>query len=154
MRKLNLTLLIAAFAFVSVFISAGGGSTGFQPVITAVKPQSVSYGQTATIYLDVKDLRSSLVVETNKGLSNLLGTLAMARTNVPNSATSEFYINLVGNLSLDYKNEANPGYAVFGKVVQGMEVVDAIAAEPTGVFKGYADVPLADISITMALQSK
>jgi cyclophilin family peptidyl-prolyl cis-trans isomerase len=93
-------------------------------------------------------------LETNKGLSNLRGTLAMARTNIPNSATSEFYINLVDNLSLDYKNAANPGYAVFGKVVQGMEVVDAIATEPTGVFKGYADVPLADISITMALQSK
>ena len=261
------------------FISACGGSTGFPPVITAVKPQSLSYGRTATIYLGGKDLRSSLVVESNggctspsfasnsstdmlvlnclvtvvgdlpltiksatgeiiytttlsvpkpqvsiitnkgsftleldlasapitvknfltyvrggyysntlfhrvipgfvaqaggyttglikkpgqldpielesnKGLSNSRSTVAMARTNVFNSATSEFYVNLVNNTFLDYKNAANPGYAVFGTVVQGMDVVDAIAAVPTGVFKGSTDVPLTDITITMALQSK
>jgi cyclophilin family peptidyl-prolyl cis-trans isomerase len=96
----------------------------------------------------------SIELESNKGLSNLRGTLAMARTNVPNSATSEFFINLVDNLALDYKNAANPGYAVFGKVVQGMDVVDAIAAQPTGVFSGFADVPLTDIAITMAVQTK
>ena len=256
-----------------------GGSSGFPPVITAVKVQSISYGRTATVYLGGKDLRSSLVVDTggactnpsfaassttdllvlncvpktvgdipltlktaagevvysttvkvpnpqvtlvtskgaitleldpakapistnnflsyvgsgfykdtlfhrviagfvvqgggyttgmlkrtasvgpielesNKGLSNLRGTLAMARTNVPNSATSEFFINLVDNLSLDYKNAANPGYAVFGKVVQGMEVADAIAAQATGVRFGFADVPLEDITITLAVQSR
>lgn len=260
-------------------MSACGGSSGFPPVITAIKPQSVSYGRTATIYLGGKDLRSSLLVdsnggcinpsfasnsttdllilncvvkvvgempftfktasgevvytatidvpnpqvtlvtskgaitfefdpakapistnnflsyvgsgfykdtlfhrviagfvvqgggyssgmlkrtssvgpielESNKGLSNLRGTLAMARTNVPNSATSEFFINLVDNLSLDYKNAANPGYAVFGKMVQGMEVVDAIAAQATGVRYGFADVPLEDITITLAVQSR
>ena len=97
---------------------------------------------------------SPIELESNKGLSNLRGTLAMARTNVPNSATSEFFVNLVDNLSLDYKNAANPGYAVFGTVVQGMDVVDAIAAEPTGVVKGFADVPLSDITITLAVQSK
>jgi len=93
-------------------------------------------------------------LESNKGLSNVRGSLAMARTNLPNSATSEFFINLVDNLSLDYKNAANPGYAVFGKVVQGMDVVDAIAAEPTGVVVGFSDVPLADIALSLALQSK
>jgi cyclophilin family peptidyl-prolyl cis-trans isomerase len=93
-------------------------------------------------------------LESNKGLSNVRGSLAMARTNLPNSATSEFYINLVNNVSLDYKNAANPGYAVFGKVVQGMDVVDAIAAEPTGVVGGFSDVPLADITLSLALQSK
>ncbi len=93
-------------------------------------------------------------LESNKGLSNVRGSLAMARTNLPNSATSEFYINLVDNLSLDYKNAANPGYAVFGKVIQGMDVVDAIAAEPTGVVGGFSDVPLADITLSLALQSK
>jgi cyclophilin family peptidyl-prolyl cis-trans isomerase len=93
-------------------------------------------------------------LESNKGLSNVRGSLAMARTNLPNSATSEFYINLVDNLSLDYKNAANPGYAVFGKVVQGMDVVDAIAAEPTGVVGGFSDVPLADIALSLALQTK
>ena len=93
-------------------------------------------------------------LESNKGLSNVRGSLAMARTNLPNSATSEFYINLVDNLSLDYKNAANPGYAVFGKVVQGMDVADAMAAEPTGVVGGFSDVPLSDITLSLALQTK
>jgi len=93
-------------------------------------------------------------LESNKGLSNLRGSLAMARTALPNSATSEFYINLIDNLSLDYKNAANPGYAVFGKVLQGMDVVDAIAAEPTGVVGDMSDVPLADIVLSLALQTR
>ena len=279
MRTLSLLLAATAALLLTTLLTACGGSTGFPPVITAVKPQSLSYGRTATIYLGGKDLRSSLVVESNggctnpsfgsssstdtlvlnclvtvvgdlpltiksatgeviytttlsvpkpqvsiitnkgsftleldlatapitvknflayvrggyysntlfhrvipgfvaqaggyttglvrkpgqldaielesnKGLSNARATVAMARTNVFNSATSEFYVNLVDNTFLDYKNAANPGYAVFGTVVQGMEVVDAIAAEPTGVFNGSPDVPLTDITITMALQSK
>ena len=274
----SLFVLCTALALASL-LSACGGSSDFPPVITAVKPQSVSYGRIATIYLGGKDLRSSLVVESNgactnpsfaassttdllvlncgvkvvgdipltikttsgeviyatsitvpkpqvtlvtskgsitqeldptkapistnnflsyvasgfykdtlfhrvisgfvvqgggyttgmvkrtatlgpielesnKGLSNLRGTLAMARTNVPNSATSEFFVNLVDNLALDYKNAASPGYAVFGTVVQGMEVVDAIAAQATGVRFGFADVPLEDITITLAVQSR
>ena len=279
MRKLQSFIAFSMALALAALLTACGGTTGFPPVITAVKPQSVSYGRTATIYIGGQDLRSSLVVETNggcvnpsfasnsttdvlvlncgvkvvgdmplsiktatgevvytttitvpkpqvtlitskgaitleldptiapittnnflsyvasgfykdtlfhrvipgfviqgggyvsgmlkrtssapaieletnKGLSNLRGTLAMARTNVPNSATSEFFINLVDNLSLDYKNAANPGYAVFGSVVQGLDVVDAIAAEPTGVVKGFTDVPLADVTITMAVQTK
>ena len=271
--------LFVTALLVVCLLSACGGSTGFPPVVTAVKVQSISYGRTATIYLGGKDLRSSLVVDTNggctntsfsassstdllvlncipktvgdipltlktaagevvysttvtvpnpqvtlvtgkgaitleldpakapistnnflsyvgsgfykdtlfhrviagfvvqgggyttgmlkrtasvgpielesnKGLSNQRGTLAMARTNVPNSATSEFFINLVDNLALDYKNAANPGYAVFGKVVQGMDVVDAIAAQATGVRFGFADVPLEDITITLAVQTR
>ena len=93
-------------------------------------------------------------LESNKGLSNARGTLAMARTNVFNSATSEFFINVVDNTFLDYKNAANPGYAVFGKVVQGMDVVDKIVAEPTGVLNGFADVPLTDVVISLALQTQ
>jgi cyclophilin family peptidyl-prolyl cis-trans isomerase len=279
MRTHSSFLAAAAALLLTSFLTACGGSTGFPPVITAVKPQSLSYGRTATIYLGGKDLRSSLVVESggactnpsfgansstdvlvlnclvtvvgdlpltiksatgevvytttlsvpkpevsiitnkgsftlaldpatapitvknflsyvksgfysntlfhrvipgfvaqaggyttgmvrkpgqlepielesNKGLSNSRATVAMARTNVFNSATSEFYVNLVDNTFLDYKNAANPGYAVFGTVVQGMDVVDAIAAEPTGVFNGSPDVPLTDITISIALQSK
>ena len=260
-------------------LSACGGSTGFPPVITGVKVQSLKYGYTATIYLGGKDLRSSVTVdsngactnpsfasnsttdtlvlncgvkvvgdlpltikaedgsviytttltvpkpqvtmftskgtivleldpttapissnnylsyvskgfysstlfhrvisgfmiqgggyttgmvkktgqsapielESNKGLSNLRGTLAMARTNVFNSATSEFFINVVDNTFLDYKNAGNPGYAVFGKVVQGMDVVDAIVAQPTGVANGFADVPLSDVVINLAFQTQ
>jgi peptidyl-prolyl cis-trans isomerase A (cyclophilin A) len=279
MRTLSSLLLATIALLLTTLLSACGGSSDFPPVITAVKPQSVSYGRMATIYLGGKDLRSSLVVESNgactnpsfatssttdllvlncgvkvvgdipltikttsgelvytatitvpnpqvtlvtskgtitleldptkapistnnflsyvasgfykdtlfhrvisgfvvqgggyttgmvkrtatagpielesnKGLSNLRGTLAMARTNVPNSATSEFFVNLVDNLALDYKNAANPGYAVFGTVVQGMEVVDAIAAQATRVRFGFADVPLEDITITLAVQSR
>ncbi len=260
-------------------ISACGGSIGFPPVITAVKPQSLSYGRTATIYLGGKDLRSSLVVESNggctspsfasnsftdvlvlnclvtvvgdlpltiksgtgeviyiitlsvpkpqvsiitnkgsfilkpdlasapitvknfltyvtggsysntlfrrvipgfvaqpggytaglvrkpgqldpielesnKGLSNARSTVAMVSTDVFNSATSEFYVNHLDNTFLDYKNAANPGNAVLGPVEQGMDVVDSISAMPTGVFSGSKGVPLTDIKITMALQSK
>ncbi len=260
-------------------LSACGGSTGFAPVVTGVKPQSLKYGHTATIYLGGKDLRSNLTVESNgacvnpsfasnsttdnlvlncgvkvvgdmqltiksaegislytttltvpkpqvtlfttkgvivleldpstapistnnylsyvstgyytstlfhrvisgfmiqgggyttglvkkagqqapielesnKGLSNLRGTLAMARTNVFNSATSEFFINVVDNTFLDYKNAANPGYAVFGKVLQGMDILDTIVAQPTGVLNGFADVPLTDVVINLALQSQ
>jgi peptidyl-prolyl cis-trans isomerase A (cyclophilin A) len=97
---------------------------------------------------------AAIELESNKGLSNLRGTLAMARTNDFNSATSEFFINVVDNTFLDYKNIANPGYAVFGKVVQGMDVVDAIVAEPTGVFNGTNDVPLTDVVISLALQTQ
>jgi cyclophilin family peptidyl-prolyl cis-trans isomerase len=279
MRTLSTLLAATAALLLTTLLTACGGSTGFPPVITAVKPQSLSYGRTATIYLGGKDLRSSLVVESNggctnpsfgsssstdtlvlnclvtvvgdlpltiksatgeviytttlsvpkpqvsiitnkgsftleldlatapisvrnfltyvrggyysntlfhrvipgfvaqaggyttglvrkpgqldpielesnKGLSNARATVAMARTNVFNSATSEFYVNLVDNTFLDFKNAANPGYAVFGTVVQGMDVVDAIAAVPTGVFNGSTDVPLTDITITMAIQSK
>jgi cyclophilin family peptidyl-prolyl cis-trans isomerase len=100
------------------------------------------------------DQASPIDLESNKGLSNLRGTLAMARTNLPSSATSEFYINLIDNLSLDFTNTANPGYAVFGKVIQGMDVVDAIATEPTGVRGGLNDVPLNDITVSLALQTK
>ena len=100
------------------------------------------------------DQSAPIALESNKGLSNVRSSLAMARTNLPNSATSEFYINLVDNLSLDYKNAANPGYAVFGKVVQGLDVVDAIAAEPTGVVGGFSDVPLSEIALSLALQTK
>ena len=63
-------------------------------------------------------------------------------------------MNLVDNTFLDFKNAANPGYAVFGKVVLGIDVVDAIATEPTGYFNGYSDLPLTDVTITTALQSK
>ncbi len=100
------------------------------------------------------DQASPIELESNKGLSNLRGSLAMARTYLPNSATSEFYINLKDNVSLDYKNAANPGYAVFGKVIQGLEVVDAMALEPTGVVGSFSDVPLTDITLSLALQTQ
>lgn len=277
-------------AVLALLLSACGGSTGFPPTITGVKPQTLMYGKTATIYLGGKDLRSSLVVETNgacinpsfasnsttdtlvlnclvkqagdfvltvksdtgaviytgtlnvpnpqvvlvvaegganlaegsvnlgnivveldpvaapitvnnflnyansgfyrstlfhrvisgfmiqgggfttgmvkkagqgapivseskNGLSNVRGSIAMARLDDKDSATSEFYINHVDNLYLDY-SATSAGYTVFGKVVQGMDVVDTIAGKATGFFNGYANVPLTDVTISGALQVK
>ena len=92
-----------------------------------------------------------IVVESNKGLSNLRGTVAMARTNEANSATTEFFINLVDNTFLDYRNEGSPGYAVFGKVVAGTEVVDAICKVKTGRKGFHDDVPKEDVIIDKAV---
>ena len=265
-------------SILALFISGCGGGTGFPPTITGVKPETLQYGKSATIYLAGKDLRSNLVVDTNgacinpsfasisttdvlvlnckvnvvgnftltikneagvvvnttalsvpnpqvgivtslgsivleldpvaapitvnnflsyvnsgfyrntlfhrvisgfmiqgggytaglvkkdgqkdpivlessNGLTNLRGTVAMARTSNLNSATSEFFINHVDNSFLNY-SITNPGYAVFGKVIQGMEVVDAIAGKATTVRNGLADVPNDEITITGALQIK
>ena len=97
--------------------------------------------------------KDPIVLESNNGLSNLRGTVAMARTNVPNSATSEFFINHVDNLFLNYST-TSAGYAVFGKVVQGMDVVDAIAAKATGMLNGEKSLPLEEITITGDFQIK
>lgn len=93
-----------------------------------------------------------IALESNNGLLNTRSTLAMARTSAPNSATSEFFINLVDNPSLDYKSTADPGYAVFGKVVSGMDLIDKIAAQPTAPLAGFQDVPTTDITIQLVLQ--
>lgn len=79
-----------------------------------------------------KENKDPIVNEADNGLKNDKGTLAMARTNDPNSATSQFFINHADNAFLNYANKANPGYAVFGKVVDGMDVVEAIANVKTG----------------------
>ncbi len=78
--------------------------------------------------------------EADNGLRNLRGTLAMARTNDLHSATSQFFINLVDNAFLDHKT-GSFGYAVFGRVVSGMDVVDKIAKVKTGRQRGHDDVP-------------
>jgi len=95
--------------------------------------------------------KAAIALEVNKGLSNLKGTIAMARSADLNSATSQYYFNLADNVALD---TSNGGYAVFGKVIQGMELVDAIALEPTGVVGGMSDVPLTEIALSLALQTK
>jgi len=91
-------------------------------------------------------------LESNSGLKNLRGTIAMARTPAPNSATSQFYFNLVDNPTLDYKDSANPGYAVFGNVVQGAEIMDAIGASPTSTVNAFADVPVTDVVLRATLR--
>src|SRR5262249_59812814 len=88
--------------------------------------------------------------EAKNGLSNQRGTISMARTSDPNSATSQFFISLVDNSrSLD-PNPRSAGYAVFGKVIGGMETVDEIAKAPTGTKAGHEDVPLKPISTKSA----
>ena len=83
------------------------------------------------------------------GLQNLRGTVAMARTGQPNSATCQFFVNLKDNLALDYKPETQGanGYAVFGKVVEGLDIVDKIAAVPTGTSGSYQNVPVTPVLI-------
>ena len=78
-----------------------------------------------------------IVNEANNGLSNIRGTIAMARTEDPNSATSQFFISTVDNSFLDYQGADAPGYAVFGLVVSGMDVVDSISGVPTTIKDAY-----------------
>lgn len=85
--------------------------------------------------------------EANNGLKNERGTLAMARTNAPHSATAQFFINLVDNSFLNYAGEWQWGYAVFGKVTEGMETVDAIGKVKTKSQNGHNDVPVSPIVI-------
>ena len=96
-------------------------------------------------------------LESNNGLSNLRGSLAMARTSVADSATSEFFVNVVDNLFLNYASANSPGYAVFGRVVQGLDVVDQIRVVPTGTRATdpkYADFPLTDVVIQSVTQTR
>lgn len=87
-----------------------------------------------------------------KGLKNVVGTVAMARTSDPNSASSQFFINVKDNDFLNHQNESAQGfgYAVFGKVVEGMDVVDRIRSVQTGNKAGHGDVPLQPVVINSA----
>jgi peptidyl-prolyl cis-trans isomerase B (cyclophilin B) len=90
--------------------------------------------------------------EANNGLKNAHYTLAMARTNAPHSATAQFFINTTNNGFLDFKSESPSGwgYAVFGKVIEGQDVVDKIEKSKTGTRAGHADVPTEDVIIERA----
>ena len=99
-----------------------------------------------------KETREPIKNEADNGLKNLRGTIAMARTNDPHSATAQFFINSVDN---DFLNHTAPdprgwGYAVFGRVTEGLEVVDAISQAPTGAKNGHQDVPLEPIVLLKA----
>jgi cyclophilin family peptidyl-prolyl cis-trans isomerase len=85
--------------------------------------------------------------EAGNGLSNTRGTIAMARTSDPDSATAQFYINVGDNTFLDRGQADDAGYTVFGRVVEGMDVVDRIKAVPTGVKNGMQNVPNEPVSI-------
>ena len=103
-------------------------------------------------YMLQKPTQAPIKNEAANGLQNKRGTIAMARTSVVDSATSQFFINVVDNAFLDFKSP-DPrgfGYCVFGEVVSGMDVVDQIKAVRTGVKNGMADVPLQTVEILSA----
>jgi len=103
--------------------------------------------------LEEKETRASIKNEANNGLSNKLGSLAMARTQEPHSASAQFFINLTDNNFLDFTSESVQGwgYCVFGEVVEGMDIVDKMALVETGNLHGHGDVPKEDIVIESAI---
>lgn len=105
---------------------------------------------------DHKDGRDSIRNEANNGASNEIGTIAMARTNAPHSASSQFFINVANNTFLNYQSEANWGYCVFGKITEGLDVMNAIKDVPTTVNRttGMQDWPIEDVIILKATVEK
>lgn len=98
--------------------------------------------------MEEKDTRKAIALESRNGLSNLRGTIAMARTSDPSSATSQFFINVRDNHFLDASQAQDGyGYAVFGRVISGMQTVDAIARVKTHSVGYYDDVPIRDVII-------
>lgn len=117
--------------------------TVFHRVIKDFVIQGGGVTRTASGLVEKTATYVPITLESRNGLSNLRGTLAMARTSAPNSATSQFYINTVDNKGLDYPGTDGNGYAVFGRVEAGLDVVDKIRAVATST----QDVPLADVTI-------
>jgi cyclophilin family peptidyl-prolyl cis-trans isomerase len=97
-----------------------------------------------------KKTRAPIPIESKNGLKNEVGTLAMARTSDPNSATSQFFINVNNNGFLDYPGQDGHGYTVFGKVVSGMDVVNKIVSVPTGNSGMHQNVPRTPVVIESA----
>ncbi len=105
-----------------------------------VVPGFVVQGGGMTFDFGSKETRDPIKNESDNGLSNDYKTVAMARTPNPDSATSQFYINLKANTALDGSKD-KPGYTVFGKVVEGMDVIESIVKEPRGMHRAFPDAP-------------
>ena len=105
-----------------------------------IVPGFVVQGGGMTFDFAEKETRKPIVNESINGLKNDYKSVAMARQSNPDSATAQFYVNLQNNSALN-ATETKPGYTVFGKVVAGMEVIEKIAKEPTGMFKAYPEAP-------------
>lgn len=105
-----------------------------------VVPGFVVQGGGMTFDFSEKPTSAPIKNESNNGLKNEYKTIAMARYSDPHSATSQFYINLQNNPSLN-ATESRPGYTVFGKVITGIEVIEKIAKEPRGMFKAHPEAP-------------
>lgn len=109
-------------------------------VIHRVVPGSMAQGGSFDLNLERRAAGNPVINESANGLSNLRGTIAASRSDDPNSATSQFFFNLTDNTHLDAQPGV-PGYTVFGRVTAGLEVLDRIAASPTGRVSGLDDVP-------------
>lgn len=118
-----------------------------------IVPGFVIQGGGFTEDMSQKRTKATIKNEADNGLKNKRGTLSMARTNDINSATSQFFVNLKDNDFLDH-SRGNFGYAVFGKVTEGMEIIDKIAAVETGRKKGFDDVPVEAVIMKSVRQTK
>jgi cyclophilin family peptidyl-prolyl cis-trans isomerase len=114
-----------------------------------IVPDFVIQGGGLTADFSQKKTRDPVKNEADNGQQNVRGTLSMARTNAPHSATSQFFVNLKDNDFLDYR-PGNHGYAVFGRVIEGMDTIDRIAAVATGRRQGFTDAPMEDVIIQTA----
>jgi peptidyl-prolyl cis-trans isomerase A (cyclophilin A) len=129
------------------YVKAGQYSgTIFHRVIPGFMIQGGGYTQS---YAE-KPTRAPIPLESRNGLKNVAGAIAMARTSDPNSATAQFFINTVDNPGLDYPGQDGYGYAVFGKVVSGMDVVKKIEGTPTTTRGPMANVPVTPVVIESA----
>ncbi|HQY09692.1 MAG: peptidyl-prolyl cis-trans isomerase [Burkholderiales bacterium] len=124
-------------------------------VFHRVIPNFMIQGGGMDASMNEKPTRSPIALESRNGLSNVRGSIAMARTMIPDSATAQFFINVKDNPFLDQPNSPDRhGYAVFGKVVTGMDVVDKIKAVPTGNRGGHQNVPAEPVTILKATLEK
>jgi cyclophilin family peptidyl-prolyl cis-trans isomerase len=126
--------------------------TGFYDgtIFHRVIPGFMIQGGGFTPQMKRKKTLDPIINEAKNGLSNKRGTIAMARSNNPNSATSQFFINHRDNNLLDYMDDNQPGYAAFGKVIEGMDVVDTIASVKTTIRNGMENVPVEPVVIVSA----
>ncbi len=132
--------------FLAYVNSGHYNGTVFHRVIPSFMVQGGGFGPD----MKEKPTRGTIPLESQNGLKNARGSVAMARRAAPNSASAQFFINVVDNERLDYPNPDGNGYAVFGKVVAGMDVVDKIRAAPTGSRATFENVPVTPIVIKTA----
>ena len=116
-------------------------------ILHRVIPGFMVQGGGFTSDMKVKKTGQPIKNEASNGLKNDRGTIAMARTSAPDSATSQFFINLVNNDNLNRPMPDGHGYAVFGRVIEGMDVVDKIASVSTGMTMGFPNVPKTPVVI-------
>lgn len=117
----------------------------FHRVVSNFVIQAGLFNAQGTAKIDAQ--RPPIELESNNGISNLRGTIGFARTNEFDSATSQFYFNVVNNAALDYRSSQDPGYAVFGQVTSGLNVIDAIASVSVETNSGLPNVPINPVVI-------